>query len=553
MLTQPALGANIPTAATQAGERAEARVLAALGSLPAPWQFFHAVEWRNLSNDGEVIGEADVLVFHPQHGLVFFEVKAGAVQVREGRWFYASGLAMKQSPFSQARRNRYALAEKLAQRLGRDVVDRLGVTHAVWFPDVVWQGTMPSTEAPSRAFLLDRTALADPAPALLRIFREAMPDAPPWTRAQQHVLKELLAPDCHALVPLATKVDDVVHALHQATEQQVAVLRMLRSQPRLLVEGGAGTGKTVLAVALAREHAAQGKSVLLTCFNKALAQSLAGWLADVPGITVQPFHELARTLATAAGLAYVVPADAHAQSQFFNETSAELLLQATELVSTRYDTLVVDEAADFATTWWVALEALGAPGFSWYCFYDRQQCLFQATAEWEPPFAVAPMALDTNLRNTRPIGETAARLGQCAAASAFRLDEGPAPTVIPCAQPDQMAGQLRALLRDLLHRQALRPEQIAVLSPYRRDKAASTWTAGLDACKTTDTIAAPPPGHVRVGTVQGFKGLEADVVVLVGIDARSMRHPATLYVGASRARAALYVLAQADAGLGETA
>ena len=54
-----------------------------------------------------------------------------------------------------------------------------------------------------------------------------------------------------------------------------------------------------------------------------------------------------------------------------------------------------------------------------------------------------------------------------------------------------------------------------------------------------------------MGTVQAFKGLEADVVVLVGIDARSMRHPATLYVGASRARAALYVLAQADAGLGE--
>ena len=126
MLNQSDLGANTPTAATQAGERAEARVLAALGNLPAPWQFFHAVEWRNLSFEGEVIGEADVLVFHPQHGLVFFEVKAGAVQVREGRWFYASGLAMKQSPFSQARRNRYALADKLAQRLGRDVVEALG-------------------------------------------------------------------------------------------------------------------------------------------------------------------------------------------------------------------------------------------------------------------------------------------------------------------------------------------------------------------------------------------------------------------------------------------
>ena len=474
-------------------------------------------------------------------------MNAGAVQVRDGRWIYASGLAMKQSPFSQARRNRYALVDKLCQRLGREVV---GVTHAVWFPDVVWQGGLPSTEAPSRAFLLDRAALADPAPALLRIFREAMPGVQPWTRAQQHVLKELLAPDCHGLVPLATRVDDAVHALHQATEQQVAVLRMLRTQPRLLVEDGAGTGKTVLAVALAREHAALGKSVLLTCFNKALAQSLAVWLADVPGITVLPFHELARTQAQAAGLQYVVPTDAAAQGRFFQEESAELLLTAAEMGGQRFDTLIVDEAADFAATWWVALEALGNPTFSWYCFYDRQQCLFQATGQWEPPFQAVPMVLDANLRNTRAIGEMAARLGRYEVPKAFRVDSGEAPVTLLSASYEEMATQLRTLLRDLLRHQGLKPEQVIVLSPYRHSNATATWAAGLEGFAHTTELVSPGAGQLRVGTIQGFKGLEADVVVIVGIDSRCQRHPATLYVGASRARAALYVLALADAGLG---
>ena len=164
---------------TQNGVRAEARVAQSLVHLPLLWGIFHTVEWRCLHEDrrGEAIGEADVVVFHPHHGLIVFEIKAGAVKVQDGKWFYASGLAMKQSPFAQARRNRYALIDKLRQRLGRDAADALTVTHAVWFPDVLWKGSLPGIEAPSRAFLLDRAALADPAPALLRIFREAAPNA----------------------------------------------------------------------------------------------------------------------------------------------------------------------------------------------------------------------------------------------------------------------------------------------------------------------------------------------------------------------------------------
>ena len=90
------------------GARAENRVFKALKTLPSPWQVFPTVEWRLLRGEGEVIGEADLVVFHPYYGLVVFEIKAGAVDVREGEWFYASGRSMKQSPYSQARRNRFA-------------------------------------------------------------------------------------------------------------------------------------------------------------------------------------------------------------------------------------------------------------------------------------------------------------------------------------------------------------------------------------------------------------------------------------------------------------
>lgn len=57
----------------------------------------------------------------------------------------------------------------------------------------------------------------------------------------------------------------------------------------------------------------------------------------------------------------------------------------------------------------------------------------------------------------------------------------------------------------------------------------------------------PAPGQVRVGAIQGFKGLEADVVILAGLDSQARAHPVWLYVGASRARVALYALFLDDA------
>ncbi len=532
------------------GQQAESRVFTALATLPAPWQFFQTVEWRTLERSGESIGEADAVVFHPHHGLIVFEIKAGAIQVRDGVWYYASGLAMKQSPFSQARRNRYALTDKLRHRLGNDAVVSLTLTHGAWFPDVVWRGVLPGTEVPSSAFLLDRKALAHPEPALLRLLREACPQPQIWSRAQQQALKEMLAPDCHCLMPLASKVDNAVSAMHRATQDQIQVLRLLRSQPRLLVEGGAGSGKTLLACTLALEHAAQGRSVLLTCFNIALARSLAAGLADVPGITVVAFHELAKTQALAAGLAYDVPTESEAMGRFYKEESAELLLMAAERSATRFDTLIVDEAADFATTWWVALEALGQTGFSWYCFYDRRQSIFQAGSVWEPPFAAAPMLLESNMRNTQAIGELAARLGQCRVPQTFCILGGEPPVILTSHGFDEMGRQLRQLLRDLVGKESLNLAQVVVLSPYRHTNQHSNWSVGLADLPVTTDMVSPPQGQLRVGTIQGFKGLEADVVILVGLDTGATKHPETLYVGASRARAALYVLALEDVVLG---
>lgn len=524
------------------GAHAEQRVFDALKSLPSPWQVFPTLEWRLLRGEGEAIGEADLVIFHPQLGLVIFEIKAGAVYVKDGQWLYASGLIMKQSPFSQARRNRYALMDKLVQRLGKSVFDLLTITHAVWFPDVYWSGPLPSSEAPSRAFLLDRDALLKPEKYLLQLFKAATPHPTAWNTAQQKALKEILAPDCNLLVPLVAQLDNSLADLQQATAQQITVLRMLRTQSRLLVEGSAGSGKTLLAVCLAREHAALGKSVLITCFNRNLAEHLSTVVADIPTISVLNFHELVRTRVLAAGLPFKVPEDLDQRIQFFRDECPELLIKAIEILNEGFDTLIIDEAADFNATWWVALEAMGRGNFSWYCFFDRHQAIYQENDTWEPPFNALPFLLDINLRNTKPIGEQAAKWGNVDIPTAFRVEAGLLPEVQYSLNFTLMGEQLRQLLKRLIQRERITPDRIVVLSPYRHMNQKSTWSCGLDDVSISTEMHNPIANCVRVGAIQGFKGLEADVVILVGLDNQAVSHPEWLYVGASRAKVALYAL-----------
>jgi hypothetical protein len=524
------------------GIRAENRVFTALKVLPSPWQVFPTVEWRLLRGEVEVIGEADLVVFHPHYGLVVFEIKAGAVDVREGEWFYASGRSMKQSPFSQARRNRYALTDKLIQRFGKSAFEALTLTHAVWFPDVHWSGPIPGTEAATRAFLFDRDALTKPEKYLLQLFRAVTATPLVWSSFQQKAVREILAPDCHLLVPMVVQLDETLVDLQQATEQQIAILRMLRTQSRLLVEGCAGSGKTLLAVCLAREHATLGKSVLLTCFNRNLAEYLSDVLADVPPVTVMNFHELVRTRVLAAGLSFQVPEELQQRIKFFRDDCPELLINAVELLGEGFDTLIVDEGADFTSTWWVALEVLGRQDFSWYCFFDRQQAIYQDDNDWAPPFNAVPFVLDTNLRNTRPIGEHAAKWGQVSLPNAFRIEEGLLPEVQYSLNFTLMGEQLKQLLRNLINRERIAPERIVVLSPYRHTNQKSTWSIGLSEISISTQMHKTIAGCVRVGAIQGFKGLEADVIILVGLDNQATSHPEWLYVGASRAKVALYAL-----------
>jgi hypothetical protein len=539
----------------KAGDHAESRVLNALFDLADDWRVFYDLNWREIERSGERSGEIDLIIFHPQLGILVVEVKGGGIKIENSRWFYESLFdrtkhEMRISPLEQARRNRYYLNDRLkGTQTGREILPNTALTYTAWFPDITWNADLPP-DIPHGGFILDSRHLQNPAKHIRSILTQSAPNRGAWSARQVQALIKLLAPEVDLLPPLGAVLGTIRDRLHRMTEGQITALRSLRKQKRLLVEGCAGSGKTLLAVRLAQDHIIEGKRVLFTCFNKNLAERVTLEFEGNSAIDVCNFHEYTKRLCEKCSFLFDVPSEEDKRQEFFSEKCPELLLDASQNVNPKYDTIIVDEAYDFRESWWIALAALGTPDASLYVFYDPNQNLFNE-AGWQPPFPGDPVVLDTNVRNTRPVGEFAMELGQIKDQVRFAVTDGPKPVARTYVNTSEVAGILKGLIDDLVRHKKIPPEDIVVLSPYKysSDRLGIKGLIDADPSLFTANIASRKD-RVWVGTIQAFKGLEADVVILCGIDGHLPAcGSANLYVGATRARSMLYIINQRDFAL----
>ena len=88
-------------------------------------------------------------------------------------------------------------------------------------------------------------------------------------------------------------------ALRQFTEEQYVALDGMARYERVVFEGPAGTGKTLLALEAARREAASGYRVGVICFNRLLGRWLHEQAAQLSGdVTASTLHQLMLRSAT---------------------------------------------------------------------------------------------------------------------------------------------------------------------------------------------------------------------------------------------------------------
>ncbi|GGI86888.1 nuclease-related domain-containing DEAD/DEAH box helicase [Pseudarthrobacter scleromae] len=527
------------------GQLAEKAVWDALKkSLPDDVVLAHSVQIR----DGRKEYEIDVLVLWPGVGMAAIEVKGGQVTIADGQWYQSDRNNKRKilSPVAQSQSSLHALKNWLEDQLGSRLSSRCA--YMVGLPYTSVPGDWAMAGCP-RSLILDQTDSQSPAELVRRAIENEGGGASPLAPVFLERIVRKLSGNLDAAVGPSGNPQEDEDAQDHLTERQAVLLQATRSLPRIRFTGGAGSGKTWLAVEKARLLSRQGKRVGLFCYNKGLGQYLqdrvSTWRQAKPVFTGE-FHEYVRGLGVPDG----------SGQEYFDVEMPRLLkeLAATMEPHERLDAVVVDEAQDFAPLWWDALLACtkDPDGGQVYAFMDDRQDVYRrwggATADLTsgPIAALVPIHIDENLRNTRKIAETFRPF----AGEHFtpRGSTGLPVRVVDCPT-DEALGLADDCVEALIS-EGWANNQIALLTTKERHPVHLDF---FERGATEDYWREFHAGEAEFyGHVLGFKGLERSVVVLCVNGFKDMDRAAEqLYVGLSRARSLLVVVG--DSGLLEEA
>ena len=514
-------------------------------ALEDPFVVFYSRPWLGLTYLGEEKdGECDFLIAHPDMGILAIEVKGGSVAYnpKEDSWTTRDrwGIVHRiKNPVNQARSSKYQILKKL-QRISSWTPRHIRGRHGVILPDSERPNEdlgadMPLTifcfiddfENDLRGWIQDRFGEKDELS-----YRE-------YSLGQDGLkaLEDLLAHPFRLHVPIGNILADDDMKIETLTHQQFHILTAIQDIPRAAISGGAGTGKTVLAMEEAIQRADAGMRVLLTCYNRPLAVEMYHQLEPWKDVTVATFHELCVRFANDAGIA--IP-DGLPYNKVFNEKYPAILIQALKILPhRRFDVIIVDEGQDFQPFWLSALNvALSTEGVI-RIFYDSNQSVYNNLKVLPADIQLSPIRLSLNMRNTRRIHAIVQAYYR---GSAIRPigPEGVDIEWIAAESVRDICSKINQKINQLIYEERIKPSDIAVLmaSSYEINECApNDWLEGV-VCRRADDF---EKDAVTIDTIRRFKGLESRVVILAATP-RLIGDRELIYVGLSRARTHLIIV-----------
>lgn len=546
---------------------AERKVFAWFKSAPGTesWVVLHSL---GIATHGtKIYSEIDFLVLAPGKGMFAIEVKGGRVSRREGLWYftdrYGNESFRRRGPFEQALEAAYSVAAVVKAKLSKEFsyLHDLLFGAGVIFPDIEYHNDGIDHELWQIHDLRDGNDVVRFISRLSRKTAEKIKDKLgreiPFKSylgiKEVNYIASLLRGDFDRPIPLKTHIRTAEEQRIILTEEQYRLVDQLEDNPRCLIQGGAGTGKTLLAIQEVAKSVVSRNRTALICFN----QNLGQWLHthfDDPSIKpdfVGTFHSFLLGLLPEHD--QKIPMDEAGRRIYFGKTLPEKILRLLDDTFNRYDLLVIDEAQDLVNDLYLDIFDLilkgGLSRGRWRMFGDfSMQAIFSQPMEEKEMInfldkrtSFINFKLTVNCRNPKPVSDEIETVtGYSPKHSGALKIEGP-PVNYYIYEDDVDGARLVETELENLLEEGVEPAQITLLS---RMKFASSLASLIS---EFDIEEYSPYGNTKISfsTIQGFKGLENQIIMILDID--SFHDRRLLYVAYSRTATALYVFTRLSA------
>lgn len=507
---------------------------------------FYSRPWLGTTWSGEEIdGECDFVVAHPEYGFLALEVKGGGIvyDPETEKWKSIDRNGFEHSikdPVRQAVASKHQLLHKL-KNSPEWRSRRIGIRHGVIFPDSNHPELSEDLGAdkPLYIFCFKEELFENLLSWILNRFGDGDFDerhVEPLGVDGIRALERILAKPICLKQSLSAILEEDDRQIEYLTMDQFQILRSIEENPRALITGGAGTGKTLLAMEEARRYAENGKKVLFLCYNRPLSSQVRSALQSELGIDVYTFHGFCLKVTRTGNIS---------EDTLDNDRLSRLPDQCLKALQKtrdyRYDAVIIDEGQDFQPSWWRIIDLIAGTEENGILrvFADNNQRVYNHASCIPKDVVPVSIRLIRNLRNTRYIHEEVQKHY-----SGYHIDspfrDGVEVTWITVESEEEMRKAVRNRVEELIIDGELQRRDIAILASSE-DVLSYTVPGGKIGAYYTGKCDDDNQTSIIADTVRRFKGLESKVVILL-LSSDLVRSEELLYVGLSRARTQLTVI-----------
>lgn len=506
-----------------------------------------------------ICGELDFLILAPGMGFFAIEVKHGRVSRDEGTWKFTdrngNSTTKTKSPFAQVTGTLQSIRSFVLNK-AKSTKKQKDLSKILWGSGVAFTSMeMPPNlgqEAESWQ-ILSKDGLRYPISYYIESLSKGFHhqySSNKWydvnksrpSKEECEYLIELIRGDFDTTYTALNRIKETGDLIEELTKEQFRTLDITNYNPRCLFEGGAGTGKTLLAIELLRRNFLEGSKVALFCYNHKLGEYVQNVSLKI-GLNASSyggsFHKYLLTNTDLPNPEY--------NHQFFQEELPfEFMIQHEEIAEDdKYDLIIVDESQDLITPNFLeVLDTILKDGISngrWVMFGDfSNQAIYQEKTKQEiisvlrekTDFVTLP-PLKINCRNSKIIANQNTLLTGCELPQ-FRNGGIPGPSVEQkFPSRTNFISTIENIISSYIEKGVVLDE-IIILAPKKLEN-----TSLKESIVINNAIS----HGMSFSTIQSFKGLEKNIVIMTEFtELNTLEAKKLMYVGISRAKQQLSII-----------